>query len=44
MLQFSLDAAGLFGVAVLIGAVAKLVWAFRRDPKSPPDPPPFARS
>lgn len=34
MVQVSIDAAALAGLAAIIAAFASLVWAVRRDPKS----------
>lgn len=34
MLQVTVDAASLGGLGVCIAALASLVWAMRRDPKS----------
>jgi hypothetical protein len=34
MLQVTISAAALAGLGLCIGALASLIWAIRRDPKS----------
>jgi hypothetical protein len=35
MIQFTIDGSLLAGLAVLLAAVAQVIWACRRDPRGP---------